>query len=322
MSIIEFKNVSKAYKENYTREDLVIDDLTLSIEAGDFVTFIGESGCGKTTLLKMINGLVLPSEGTISVMDKRLKAWDLITLRRHIGYVIQQIGLFPHLTIAQNISFVLDIMEKSEEEKQAKSRTLIELVGLSANYLDKYPAALSGGEKQRVGVARALAADPDILLMDEPFGAVDEITRKVLQTEILNIQSKLKKTIIFVTHDIEEALKLGHKIVLFNKGKIEQIGTKEEMVFRPATPYVEEFFGYKNFLAYMSVMKVKDFYKDEDMLDYDDLSSALSHHASLVEGIKKLYDLGVQEVPIKGMKSQAEVFSIPKLKQLIDQKLC
>jgi osmoprotectant transport system ATP-binding protein len=321
VSIIEFKNVSKAYVENYREEDLVINDLTLSIEAGEFVTFIGESGCGKTTLLKMINGLVLPSDGTISIMDKTIKEWDLIKLRRHIGYVIQQIGLFPHLTIAQNISFVLDIMDKSEEEKLEKSRELIQLVGLPEDYLDKYPAALSGGQKQRVGVARALAADPDILLMDEPFGAVDEITRKVLQTEILKIQSKLKKTIIFVTHDIEEALKLGHKIVLFNKGKIEQIGTKEEMVFRPASSYVEDFFGYKNFLAYMSVMKIQDFYEERPVLENTHGMSTLSADATLVEGIKKLYDLGLQEIPVSGFGATEEVFSIPKLKTLIDQKL-
>ncbi len=317
MAIIEFKNVSKSYTEGAT----VIDELSLAIESGEFITMIGESGCGKTTLLKMINGLIPASSGDISVMGKNITEWDLITLRRHIGYVIQQIGLFPHLTVENNIGFVLDIMGKSDTEKKERSRELIQLVGLSEDYLSKYPAALSGGEKQRIGVARALASNPDILLMDEPFGAVDEITRKILQEEILSIQSKLKKTIIFVTHDIEEALKLGSKIVLFNKGRIEQIGTKEEMVFRPSSPYVETFFGFKNFLAYMSVMKLKDFYTDDGVVDIKRVDGHLNMDATIVEGIRKLYDLGVTEVPINGMNNTAEMFSISNLKRLIDQKL-
>lgn len=315
MSIIEFRNVSKSY----TAGEAVIKNLSLNIEAGEFITLIGESGCGKTTLLKMINGLVLPSQGDIAVKGKLIKDWDLITLRRHIGYVIQQIGLFPHLTVEENIAFVLDIMGESDEEKRKRSRELIELVDLPEEYLSKYPAALSGGEKQRVGVARALASNPDILLMDEPFGAVDEITRKILQEEILKIQSKLQKTIIFVTHDIEEALKLGSKIVLFNKGEIEQIGTKEEMVFRPASPYVESFFGFKNFLAYMSVMQLKDFYEGDTVNSTN--QAHLSMDATIVEGIKKLYDLGVDEVPIGQGTHASDVFSIPRLKDLIDQRL-
>lgn len=317
MAIIEFSNVSKAYTPGIK----VIDQLSLTIESGEFITLIGESGCGKTTLLKMINGLVIPSEGRISIMGKDIQAWDMIMLRRHIGYVIQQIGLFPHLNVEQNIEFVLDIMHRSNREKKERSLELIKLVGLSKEYLNKFPSALSGGEKQRIGVARALAANPDILLMDEPFGAVDEITRKVLQEEILSIQSKLKKTIIFVTHDIEEALKLGSKIVLFNKGKIEQIGTKEEMVFRPASEYVKSFFGFKNFLAYMSVMKLREFYVLDKTDNKKDSNFEITTDTTIIEGIKKLYDLGVTEIELEGTKDKKEIFSIPKLKERIDLRL-
>ncbi len=199
---------------------------------------------------------------------------------------------------------------------------MIQLVGLDESYLDKFPSTLSGGEKQRIGVARALAADPDILLMDEPFGAVDEITRKVLtRRNIKNSFRTFKKTIIFVTHDIEEAMKLGSKIVLFNKGKIEQIGTKEEMVFRPASEYVKSFFGFKNFLAYMSVMKLREFYVLDKTDNKNDSNFEITTDTTIIEGIKKLYDLGVTEIELEGTKDKKEIFSIPKLKERIDLRL-
>ncbi|WP_128896180.1 ABC transporter ATP-binding protein [Longirhabdus pacifica] len=245
MSIITFQQVSKTYKQS---SNPVIHDLNLSIEAGEFITLIGPSGCGKTTLLKMINTLIQPTSGTISVQGKSIDKWDTIQLRRMIGYVIQQVGLFPHMNIKKNITYVLDINgEKDKDFKDKRATELIQFVGLSPDLLSRHPSQLSGGQKQRIGVARALAADPDIILMDEPFGAVDEIARTRLQEELLSIHRKLKKTIIFVTHDIGEAFKLGTTIILMNNGKIEQMGTKDELIFKPKTDFVKQFIGLKGF---------------------------------------------------------------------------
>lgn len=247
MSLISFENICKSY----TPGTMIVDNLSLSIEKGEFITILGPSGCGKTTLLKMVNKLILPDSGNILVEDKAISDWDTIKLRRSIGYVIQQIGLFPHLTVSENISFVPEITGESKKFREDRSEELIELVGLPKEMLNRYPRALSGGQKQRIGVARALAANPDIILMDEPFGAVDEIARTQLQDRMLEIHNKLEKTILFVTHDIEEALKLGTKIIIMNNGNIEQMGTSEELVYNPATPFVEEFLGEKGYRAIM-----------------------------------------------------------------------
>ncbi len=264
MAIVKFKNVSKAYEEGNT----IIDDLSLDIQQGEFLTLLGPSGCGKTTLLKMINKLIDPNDGIIEVNDKALKEWDTVDLRRSIGYVIQSIGLFPHMTIEKNIRYVLDIQNMSDADSKKRAEALVELVGLDKSYLHKRPAELSGGQKQRVGVARALAADPDIILMDEPFGAVDEIVRSMLQDELKKLQKDLNKTIVFVTHDIHEAMKLGTRIALMNNGKVEQIGTKEELIFEPKTEFVKEFLGMKGFQAILEDKVLEDLY--ESALDQYD----------------------------------------------------
>ncbi|MFW5838848.1 MAG: ATP-binding cassette domain-containing protein [Bacillota bacterium] len=255
MSVIEFKNVSKSYNDV-----TVINNLSLSIPKGEFVTILGPSGCGKTTLLKMVNKMISFDQGTITVKGKDLNTWDKIALRRGIGYVIQQIGLLPHLTIRKNITFVLDIQKKDNVSSPKTAEELMDLVGLDKAMLNRYPRELSGGQKQRVGVARALAANPDIILMDEPFGAVDEIARTTLQDEIIKIYKKLKKTILFVTHDIQEALKLGGLIVLMNHGEIVQSGTKEDLVFNPKNDYVKSFLGIKGFQASLDNTIMQDFY--------------------------------------------------------------
>lgn len=304
MGIIKLQNVTKSY--DGVKE--VIKPIDIEIKAGDFVTMIGESGCGKTTMLKMINGLVKATSGQIVIMGKELQEWDLIELRRNIGYVIQQIGLFPHLTIEKNICYVLDIKGVEESEKVKKAKELIDLVGLDETYLDKYPRQLSGGQQQRVGVARALAADPDIILMDEPFGAVDEITRKILQDEILKIHEKLGKTILFVTHDIEEAIKLGSRIILFNEGKIEQNGTREEMIFKPKTEYVKKFFGLKNFIAYLHVVEIKHVIKTitlEEKLFYTEQKiKSIKENAVILEAVKVLFDHSLKDVPVTNEKNE------------------
>ncbi|MGO1527692.1 ABC transporter ATP-binding protein [Senegalia sp. (in: firmicutes)] len=252
MAIVKFENVIKDYGDGKR----ALDNLSLEINEGDFVTLIGPSGCGKTTALKLINGLISPTSGKVFINDKEINKWNKIDLRRKIGYVIQQVGLFPHLSISENISYVLKIMGIEKEKRKKRASELIELVGLNRSDLAKYPAELSGGQQQRVGVARALAADPPIILMDEPFGAIDEITRKKLQDELLNIQNKLNKTIAFVTHDIHEAMKLGSKIILLKKGKLIISGSREDIFFNQEDNYLNEFFGIKSFTSYADVANV------------------------------------------------------------------
>lgn len=241
--MIEIRNVVK----NYDGNNQVLNNLNLEINKGEFVTLLGPSGCGKTTLLKLINKLIPYNEGEILVNGLNLDDWDTIKLRRSIGYVIQQIGLFPHMTIRDNISYVMSLEGINKNNRYLRAEELIELVGMNSSMLTRYPSELSGGQRQRVGVARALANNPDIILMDEPFGAVDEIARTTLQDELLALQNKLGKTILFVTHDIDEALKLGSKIVLLNQGQIEQAGTKEELLFNPTSDFVRDFLGSKGF---------------------------------------------------------------------------
>lgn len=317
MSLLTFTNVSKSY-DNQVR---VIDNLSFSIEEGEFITLIGPSGCGKTTLLKMINGLIPFDEGEIFVKNQSLQDWDLIKLRREIGYVIQQIGLFPHLTIEKNITYVLSLLEKGPEEQKERARSLIKLVGLDKEYLHRYPRELSGGQKQRVGVARALAADPDIILMDEPFGAVDDITRKVLQDEMKALHKKLQKTIVFVTHDIEEAIKLGTRIVLMDQGKIIQAGTKEEMLFSPTSEFTKRFLGSKSFNAYLGQLAIEEVYRPYPQ-SRDKKASEVERIFSrdtVMEGIRKMIKEDLQCLVVVDEHHQAiGEFQL----QDIQQKIC
>lgn len=233
---IRFEHVTKSYGE---RE--ILNDFNMEIRRGEFLTIIGSSGSGKTTVLKLINGLISPTFGIIYVDGKDISKEDQTLLRRNIGYVIQGIGLFPHMTVRKNIAYVPSLLNHRDKEKTRRAvERLIDVVGLEQEMLDRYPSELSGGQRQRVGIARALAANPDILLMDEPFGAVDEITRKMLQNEILRIHEQLGVTIVFITHDIKEALKLGTRVMVMNKGHVEQFDTPDNIRNHPATPFVQE----------------------------------------------------------------------------------
>ena len=233
--MIEYKNVSKSYGN----QD-IIKQLDLKIEDGAFLTIVGTSGSGKTTLLKMINGLVKPSQGEILINGQDVQETDLIELRRNIGYSIQGNGLFLHLTVAENIAFVLNLQKKNQVEIERVVDEKLAMLGLDTQLKNRYPAALSGGQAQRVGIARALAATPDILLMDEPFGAVDAITRYQLQRELKLLHEETGITVVFITHDITEALKLGTKILVLDKGEIQQYGTPQEIKMQPANDFVRK----------------------------------------------------------------------------------
>ncbi|HJC32894.1 MAG TPA: ABC transporter ATP-binding protein [Candidatus Anaerobutyricum faecale] len=236
MSIIEYKNICMAYGEK-----TIIENFNLSIEKGEFVTIIGSSGCGKTTILKMVNGLVEPVSGEVLVEGNSTRQADLTMLRRNIGYAIQGSVLFPHMTVEKNIAYVPNLLNKKDKKRTEQAVTKwMNIVGLEDSLRGRYPAELSGGQQQRVGIARALAASPDILLMDEPFGAVDEITRGSLQEEIARIHRETGITVLFVTHDIGEALKLGTKVLVMDAGSIQQFAPPHEILHAPATDYVKK----------------------------------------------------------------------------------
>lgn len=233
--MIKFKNV----KKNFDGHKNIIDDISFEVLPGECLVLLGTSGSGKTTLLKMINRLVEPSSGSVEINGKNVVDLPLVALRRSIGYVFQGIGLFPHLTIAENIDLVLEL----KKSKTQTSSFFLELVNLEpSQFANRYPGELSGGQQQRVGVARALATESDILLMDEPFGALDPINRVALQNEILLLKKRLTKTIVFVTHDIYEALCLADRLAIINNGKLEQIGNKDKLIADPSTEFVKTIF--------------------------------------------------------------------------------
>lgn len=236
MEIIRLEHVTKSFDGQK-----VLDDLSLSVNEGEFLTVIGRSGCGKTTMLRLINGLQKPDSGKGYVEGEDVDNTDLIALRRRIGYVIQNKGLFPHMTVEKNISYVPVISgKKNKEENHRQALRLLKLAGLEESMAGRYPSELSGGQQQRVGIARALASDAKILLMDEPFGALDEITKRAMQDEVLSLQAQLHMTIVFITHDIREAMKLGDRVLVMEQGKIAQLDTPEMILRCPADDFVRD----------------------------------------------------------------------------------
>lgn len=235
-----------------------VDQMTLTIEKGEFIAFIGTSGSGKTTALRMINRMVEPTSGKITLDGKDLSKMNAVQLRRQIGYVIQQIGLMPHMTIRDNITLVPKLLKWDKPQKDETASRLIELVNLPQSYLDMYPAQLSGGQQQRIGVLRALAANQDIILMDEPFGALDPITRDTLQDLMKDLQVRLGKTVIFVTHDMDEAIKLADRICIMHEGKVVQFDTPDNILANPATDFVREFLGSHRLIQQKPSVKTVD----------------------------------------------------------------
>ena len=257
---VEFRHVTKRYDPGAKQTPGAVNDLSLVVPAGKICILVGPSGCGKTTSLKMVNRLIEPTSGQILIDGQDIAARDVIELRRSIGYVIQQVGLFPHQTIGQNVVTVPRLLGWAKERLDERADELLQLVGLDpSRYRDRYPAQLSGGERQRVGVARALAADPPIMLMDEPFGAVDPIVRERLQNEFLRIQEELAKTILFVTHDIDEAIKMGDLVAVMQVGgQLAQFAPPDEILASPASEFVARFVGADRGLKRLSLSRVAD----------------------------------------------------------------
>lgn len=237
--MIEFKNVTKRYASDV----LAVDNINLEIEDGEFICFIGTSGSGKTTSMRMINRMIEPTDGEILIDGKNIMDMNPVNLRRQIGYVIQNIGLMPHMTVKDNILMVPKLLKWNQSKLDETAERMIRLAELPEEFLDRYPSELSGGQQQRIGVVRALAADQDIILMDEPFGALDPLTRDTLQIMVKELQEELGKTFVFVTHDMDEALKLATRIVIMSEGQIVQVGTPDEILSNPANEFVAQFIG-------------------------------------------------------------------------------
>ncbi|KIQ86733.1 glycine/betaine ABC transporter ATP-binding protein [Bacillus sp. L_1B0_8] len=282
--MIQFNHVSKSYEDGTK----AVDSLHLEIKKGEFFVLIGPSGCGKTTTMKMINRLIETTEGSILIDGKDIQQYNINELRWDIGYVLQQIALFPHMTIAENIAVVPEMRQWSKKDIKARVDDLLHMVGLDPDiYRDRMPDELSGGQKQRVGVVRALAANPKIVLMDEPFSALDPLSREQLQKDIVQLQKKIQKTIVFVTHDMQEALSLGDRICIMKEGKVVQLDTPEGIIHNPKNEFVEEFIGNRGRTWYEG-KSVADVLPLDESVQLE--GQALSLHASLQEALVRVRD--------------------------------
>lgn len=295
--MIEFENVSKFFQG-----EAAVSDLSLNIKEGQFTVLIGTSGSGKSTTLKMINRLVEHDTGRICFAGEEIRNFDAKTLRRRMGYAIQSIGLFPHWNVAQNIATVPQLLKWPKARINARIDELLDLLGLeAAQFRERYPHQLSGGQQQRVGVARALAADPEVLLMDEPFGALDPVTRGALQQEIIRIHQLLGRTIVLVTHDIDEALTLADRIVLMDNGKVIQQGTPLELLTRPATDFVRDFFGRSELgVRLLSLRYVADRVRTHERLDGEPINESLT----LREALSLFVHRQCQQLPVVNQRGE------------------
>ena len=264
-AVVAFEHITKRY--GGPDAPTAVTDLTLTVPAGEICVLVGPSGCGKTTSMKMVNRLIEPTSGRITIGGQDVASLPAVELRRRIGYVIQQVGLFPHLTVGENVAVVPRLLGWTAERVRARTDELLDLIGLEPGYGARYPTELSGGERQRVGVARALAADPPVMLMDEPFGAVDPIRRDGLQNEFLRLQEQVRKTVIFVTHDVDEAIKMADRIAILQRGGIlAQYDTPGAILANPASEFVERFVGADRGLKRLSLLRVRDLEQIEPVI--------------------------------------------------------
>ncbi len=292
-------------RKTYDGQKNIVDDLDFEIRKGELVVLVGESGCGKTTTMKMINRLIEPDGGDIYIDGRNIKSFNKNELRRNIGYVIQDIGLFPHLTVRKNVSVVPLLSKKDKAEVNRAVEDLLRLVNLPPEeYADRYPGELSGGQQQRVGFARALANNPDIILMDEPFSALDPITREQLQNELLSLQEELHKTIVFVTHDIDEAIKLGDRIAVMSEGRIIQFDTPEEILKNPINPFVESFVGKDR------LWKKPEFLKAEDVMNSKVVTIGQNRSVAHAIELMKMHNTDVLVVVDKPTESSGKILGI------------
>lgn len=296
MSTIHFEHVSLKFAGSPRP---AVNDCTFEVETGKLVVILGPSGCGKTTLLKMVNRLYEPTGGKITFDGRDIRQMKLTKLRQQIGYVIQQSGLFPHMNVAQNIAVVPQLLGWQNAKIQSRVDELLELIKLPPNeYRDRYPAQLSGGQQQRVGLARALAADPSVMLMDEPFGAIDAITRTSLQDEILRLQRQLKKTILFVSHDVEEALRLADLILILDQGQIVQYDTPFRILTRPANAFVHDLVGADDMVRQLSLLRVETAMTNTPQ-DYSaNAEPTIGPHDSLRQALSLILRTGVPSLTV------------------------
>lgn len=313
--MILLKDVSKYYGD--TR---AVERLNMEIKEGETCVLLGKSGCGKSTTLRMINNLIHPTSGEIYVDGKDINSYKKETLRRSIGYAVQSVGLFPYMTVEKNISIVPQLMKWDKKKTRDRVEELLEMVGLDVDrYIHKYPAELSGGEAQRVGVARALAADPPIVLMDEPFGAVDPINRERLQKEFLKIQKKLHKTIVFVTHDIEEAIRMGDKIAVMEKGVLKNYDTPEQIMAGENSDFIKEFLGKDYFLKLLSRFPVVDYIEEYDKKDRN-LTVVLTDNSTLQDALSSMLYVGEKEALIVNIQDEpVGKISLDTIMKLLNQ---
>lgn len=318
MSTIQFEHVSKHFGGNARA---AVDDCTFDVASGAFVVLLGPSGCGKTTLLKMVNRLYEPTGGTIRIDGVATNALDATTLRRRIGYVIQQNGLFPHMTVAQNIAVVPQLLGWQRPRITARIDELLMLVDLDpAEYRRRYPAQLSGGQQQRVGLARALASDPPLLLMDEPFGAIDALTRTSLQGEMQRLQRKLHKTILFVTHDVDEALRLADQIVVMQRGNVVQYDTPLGILAHPANSFVRELVGADDIVRQLSLVPVgaaMQILPTQPLVD----APIIAPDANLRQALNMLLQPGVTQIVVADANGAQGVLTLAAIHAAIDTRV-